>query len=72
MVPAIQDKNASHPAFMWNDDQLHWDSFPLENTCPWQFGDDQVSSIWAQSFFYNSATAELHERVYSKYKYLSA
>ena len=79
MVPIIHDKNASHPALMCSDDQhnlfLHCDSLMYNNIRLWQYcinercgKDDQVSIIWSQSFFYESDTAELHERVDSKNK----
>ena len=71
MVPTIQDKNASHPAFMWNYGQcnlfLHWDLFIFEHIGLWNYcvnktcgQDNEVSSIWSQSLFYNCATVELH------------
>ena len=66
-----------HQAFIWNGDQcnllLHYNLVTFKNICLRQYyaikrcdGDDQVSSIWSQSFFYKSAIAELHERVDSK------
>ena len=83
VAPLIWDKNAPHPSFMCNDDQcnlfLHCDSFIFENICLWQYcinkrciGDDQVSSIWSQSFVYKSATTDFPDRFDSKYKDLSA
>ena len=83
MVPTNHDKNALHPALMWNDDQcnlfLHWDLFTFNNICLWQYyfnkrcgEDDQVSSMWSQSFFYKFATSELCKCIDSKYKNLPA
>ena len=83
MVLIIQDKNASHPVFMWTYNPfnlfLSWDLFTFENICIWQYcinntcgKDDQVSSIWSHAFFYKSATAEFHERDESKYMDLPA
>ena len=49
-------------------DATYFYSFTFENICLWQHitkkrcgGDDQVLSIWSQSFFYKSATVEHHE-----------
>ena len=77
----MHDKNASHPALMWNDDQLNlfmqWDLLTFNEIFLQQYcinkrcgEDDQVSSIWSQTFLYKSATAELCERVDAKYNIL--
>ena len=73
MLPAIHNKNPSYPVLMWND------IFVLGHFCLEHYfiskrggGDDQVSSMWSQSFFYTCATAELYEKVDSMHKALSA